>query len=98
MVRITIEQNGEKSVIRLDGHAMYGSPDILCASISALTYALAAAHDAEGTLLEHEDGNGYEKIVAKNNTARARAFNDMAARGYAALAKNYPNNITYTGA
>lgn len=98
MVDISIKRDGENAVFVLNGHADYGSPDILCSALSMLTYTLAAAHEADGTSLCHVFGNGYELIEAKDNTARARAFNDMAARGYAALAKNYPNNITYTGA
>ena len=96
MVDISIKRDGENAVFVLNGHADYGSPDILCSALSMLTNMLAITHNADGTLLDHKAETGHEMIEAKDDPERARAINDAAMLGYIKLAENYPKNITYT--
>ena len=93
MIRIT--RQGETAV-SLEGHAgsdVYGR-DLVCAAVSALVLTLAeAVKDKPGTEVVLNPGNSHIR-----SGPEAEAAFDCICKGFALLAKKYPDYVCFTEA
>ena len=64
MTTIELARDKRRFYTLVDGHAGYDDAgrDIVCAGVSALTYALAAGLNDCGALLKYESGDGREEM------------------------------------
>ena len=92
--------------LTIEGHAQsgYHGHDLVCASASILAYTLAAfvknsykARQTKKPVLKLEVGNTQVSCKAKRRFKLAITLVfDAICGGYELLAKNYPDNISYT--
>ena len=91
--------------LTVEGHAYSGEPgrDLVCAAASAVVYSLAinvdclmANEHADDSVMELASGKAYISIKPKSlfRCAVTLIF-DAVCMGFAALAKTYPEYITY---
>lgn len=94
MIRVTYRQAGEERSVSVTGHAGYAEhgKDIVCAGVTAVTYALALFLEKldEGAKLRLDPGDAH--IVCRRGDRAAAAF-DMAVCGYLAIANSYPQYV-----
>ena len=82
--------------IRVTGHSGYAEQgkDIVCAGVSALSWALVAALHREGLLLEAVEGDGYMTI---RYLAGAEKQLEMFQIGLEMMEAKYPENVVTQG-
>ena len=92
MIRVRHDQAGDLHRLTVTGHADYGphGADIVCAGVSALTYALlASAEKLGGHIVYCNAESGNVKIVCYNADS---AF-EVALTGLELIAEKYPQNV-----
>ena len=92
MIRIEHSREGDRHRLTAKGHAGYGprGADIVCAGVSALTYALLASIEKlGGTILEAWVTSGDTKIVCRGGDG---AF-AVALCGMKEIARKYPQHV-----
>lgn len=84
----------EAHELKISGHAGYAEKgkDIVCAGVSAITYALLGIIDADYISRRIADGNVY--IRCENNSERIGTAFDMAIIGYEQIAHTHPDNVS----
>ena len=97
MTTIELVRDKRSFYTLVDGHAGYDDAgrDIVCAGVSALTYALAAGLNDCGALLKYESGDGREEMYGAGGAARVlfRTF-ELAVQE---LARQYPEHVRVNG-
>lgn len=104
MTRIKYEKDGMTHNLCIDGHAGYGEvgSDIVCAGVSALSFALAQTlinFETHKNIQSHvtlEEGSA--KMTATALTAHSDSVLDIifevALNGYRMMAAQYDNNVS----
>lgn len=79
------------------GHAMHtnSGPDIVCASVSTLSFTLLNALDESGILKKCRMEPGYMEIEY-SCTDESRKIMGVILVGFQMVAENYPNNVQLT--
>lgn len=99
MTTVHIDNDDNLVDISITGHAGYGQigDDIVCAGISALTFALIYTFNAfNADVVDVSDGS--VRIQARYDDAEAEYIQgviDVAQWGYMALADKYPDYLDY---
>lgn len=103
MTRIEYVKEGMTHELNIDGHANYAEPgaDIVCAGISALSYALAQTLiDFESSVIKShvtlEEGSASVKAEALTPHASFELgiIFEFAMNGYRMIADQYPENVS----
>lgn len=103
MIRIEYVKDGMIHELNIDGHANYAGPgiDIVCAGISALSYALAQTLiDFESSVIKShvilEEGSTSVKAEALTQHAgyELNIIFEFAMNGYRMIAEQYPENVS----
>lgn len=92
MIRVRHKKAGELHRLTVTGHADYGphGADIVCAGVSALTYALLASIEKlGGTILEAWVTSGDTEIISQGGDS---AF-EVALTGLELIAEKYPQHV-----
>lgn len=92
MIRVRHKKAGDLHRLTVKGHASYGphGADIVCAGVSALTYALlASAEKLGGEILDHRADSGDLEILCRGGDS---AF-EVALTGLKLIAEKYPQNV-----
>lgn len=92
MIRVEHSREGDRHRLTVKGHAGYGprGADIVCAGVSALTYALLASIEKlGGTILKVWVTSGDTEIISLGGNS---AF-EVALTGLELIAKKYPQNV-----
>lgn len=84
-----------KNYIEISGHSGYANigKDIVCASISTLSYATINYLNAIGIKTTFEDKEGYLKFSYKNDEEKAGQILEEFKNMVKDLEQQYPNNI-----
>lgn len=92
MIRIDYNREGDRHLLKVSGHAGYAEygQDIVCAGVSAVSFALLGFLEAEGVRLDTAEAGSGALDVACIGTDRVDAAFDMAIAGYRLIADNYP--------
>lgn len=90
------KENGEHR-LQIDGHAGYSyhGSDIVCAAISAISYALLGYlenHDEENPNFSYATGNG-SLLVYSGSSEQIDAAFDMAIIGFQQISNKYPQYV-----
>lgn len=102
---ITAVYDRPKHCFSMQGHAYSGEAghDLVCASASILAYTLAAsvtnAAMLQGKVAEIQMDSGYAEIHLSPDSLYSGAITliyDTVCVGFELLARNYPDNISYT--
>lgn len=103
MIDIRITYSGKRYSVEICGHAGYGEPgkDIVCAGVSALTYALANYLLASKNVCHPEiedDGNFCMSCILGDyysgaGADKAREVLGAMEQGYHLLEKEYPGHV-----
>ena len=104
MIKVIYDRNHCR--VTVEGHAHSGDHghDLVCASASMLSYTLASfvknthkAKQVKKPILKLEPGNAVVSCKPKRGFGPAVTLVfDAICGGYELLARNYPNNISYT--
>lgn len=96
MTHIRYRADGRAHSLELCGHANYAAegPDIVCAGLSAITYALMGflMNLDSGAPARCRDGRGKAAIVCPRSPRADTAF-ELAMIGYMQIAKKYPDHV-----
>lgn len=95
MIRVNYAKDGGRHKLAVQGHAGHGPPggDIVCAGVSALSYALLGYLLHAGCpVVEAKADSGDLLLICKDGEMVRGAF-DMALVGYLQIAKKYPQNV-----
>ena len=95
MIRVDDRRTGRRHRLAVTGHAGYGErgKDIVCAGVSALSFALLGyLHQAGSCLTQVRADSGDLLIEAAGDSRTAGAF-EMALVGYREIAKKYPHHV-----
>lgn len=95
MIRVNYAKDGDRHKLSVQGHAGHGPPggDIVCAGVSALSYALLGyLLQAECPVVEAKADSGDLLLICEDGEMVRGAF-DMALMGYLQIAKKYPRNV-----
>lgn len=95
MTRINYCREGDRHRLAVNGHAGQAprGQDIVCAGISAISFALLGyLQQCEAEIREISGGGGSLTVDCTGGERVENAF-DMALVGYLTIAKNYPQNV-----
>lgn len=95
MIRAVYTQAGDRHKLTITGHAGYGEhgSDIVCAGVSAISYALLGFLQNTKTLeLKAETESGNMALVCTGGADVASAF-EMAVIGYLQISRKYPQCV-----
>ena len=96
MIRVNYLREGESHKLSVQGHAGYDDhgKDIVCAGVSAVSYALLGwlYQYCDGLTQAQTDSGELYIEVDKGDELTAGAF-DMAMIGYLQISKKYPQNV-----
>lgn len=94
MIRINYCREGDRHRLAVDGHAGYApaGSDIVCAGVSAISFALLGYLQQCEVEAEISGGGGSLTIDCRGGELVAGAF-DMALTGWLQIAKNYPQCV-----
>lgn len=99
MIDIQYERSDEGHALSITGHAGYAAhgEDIVCAGVSAITYALVGYIDSYGEdiLTNYIMADGHVEIACGNDTSIDTAF-AMACIGYSLIAREYTQFVSFT--
>lgn len=98
MIRINYNRDDGRHFLTVTGHAGYAEygQDIVCAGVSAVSFALLGFLEQEGVRLETaEAGSGALDVACMGSVRTDTAF-DMALAGYRLIADNYPDCVDLT--
>lgn len=97
-INYAVPSEGEH-IISASGHAGYADPghDIVCAGVSALIYACAAALDRSGSDFDFEDNNS--EVTIHVHETRPNDFTDgifaATVAGLEVIAETYPEYVSF---
>lgn len=99
MIEAYYSRTGDDYFLGVYGHAQYDAHgrDIVCAGVSAITFALLGflnSHGDDIRSLDTRNKSGEAEITCTGNETIGTAF-EMAAIGIAQIAAKYPDNVTY---
>lgn len=95
MIRAVYTQAGDRHKLTVTGHAGYSEHgnDIVCAGVSAISYALLGfLHNTKTRELRAEATSGNMALVCRGDADVAAAF-EMAVIGYMQISKKYPQYV-----
>lgn len=95
MTRVNYCRDEERHKLAVQGHAGYDETgrDIVCAGVSAISYALLGfLYDAGGVIEKAQTGSGEMVIECERAAGIDSAFH-MAMIGYLQIAKKYPQHV-----
>ena len=95
MIRVNYLREGDSHKLSVQGHAGWSEhgSDIVCAGVSAISYALLGyLHHAGCDIAQAQADSGNLRVVCSGGELVAVAF-DMAMVGYLQIAKKYPQNV-----
>lgn len=94
MIEITLRQ-GQGIELIVEGHADFSATgdDIVCAGVSAITYALVYTFEALCSEIDVSDG--FVSIKCNNCNDFINGAIAVAISGYEALCENYPEHISF---
>lgn len=81
--------------LKITGHADYNSgQDIVCAGVSAITYALLQYLEDRG--IQTDAGRKGASVICSEDNKEVRTAFEMALTGYQMIAEEYPDNVRVT--
>lgn len=93
MIEITLRQ-GQGIELIVEGHADFSAgDDIVCAAVSAITYALVYTFQAICSDVDVSDG--FVSIKCNDCNDFINGAIAVAQNGYEALCENYPENVSF---
>ena len=94
MIRINYCREGDRHRLAVDGHAGQAprGHDIVCAGVSAISFALIGYLQQRETEAQISGGAGSLAIDCRGDERAASAF-DMALCGWLQIAANYPHHV-----
>lgn len=95
MIRIKYNRDDGRHFLTVTGHAGYAEygQDIVCAGVSAVSFALLAFLEQEGVRFDTAEAVSGALDVACMGSDRVDAAFDMALAGYNLIADNYPDCV-----
>lgn len=101
MTNITVEKNGDRHILHIEGHAGYGTygNDIVCAAVSILGYTwinelliLEERKQVKNVVYEEDNGKLFVEFSGGDNAVNT-AYETILT-GFEALQQNYSENIS----
>lgn len=101
MTNITVEKNGDRHILHIEGHAGYSTHgnDIVCAAVSILGYTwinellvLEERKQVKNVVYEEDNGKLFVEFSGGDNAVNT-AYETILT-GFEALQQNYPENIS----
>ncbi len=104
MTNITVEKNGDRHILHIEGHAGYGTHgnDIVCAAVSILGYTwlnelLIMEERKQVKNVSYEEDNGKLLIEFSGGDNAVNTAYETILTGFEALQQNYSENISLKG-
>ena len=101
MTNITVEKNGDRHILHIEGHAGYGTHgnDIVCAPVSILGYTwlnelLIMEERKQVKNVSYEEDNGKLLIEFSGGGNAVNTAYETILTGFEALQQNYSENIS----
>ena len=101
MTNITVEKNGDRHILHIEGHAGYGTHgnDIVCAAVSILGYTLLnelliMEERKQVKNVSYEEDNGKLLIEFSGGDNAVNTAYETILTGFEALQQNYSENIS----
>lgn len=101
MTKITIKRNGNVHEVKIEGHACFSKAgtDIVCAAVSTLAYTLLNRLQNLVELerveaFEHEEADGYMRIVFESDTTEAFSALETIKIGFLMLEENFSKFVS----